>query len=186
MNNKYKLKQIFYIFLSIIFFILVIWTVLISNFIVNENIFKNSWNNIIAVILTILGLYFVFHKYKTDIKYVERLKEKKQGKFITYLSMLIIIPLCSKLMTDRSLMMLFHTFSNYPSSKIVYVDKKISTRACRNGIKLLNYQMIGNGRICGVPKDILDDLKYSQKIIVTGYKSLFGFNPKGFDYEKEK
>lgn len=186
--EKFELnkKNIISLIIAIIFSIVTIWAA-VKNVIINEKLFENSWNNYLALFLTITLMIFVFYKYKTDKKYVERLEERKQGKFKTFISILIAVPLFSKLYTDVVLIVILHTLSTgYSTDKIVYVEEVISQKNCRNGIRLTGYEMLGNGKVCSIPKDVLSKIEYGQKIILYGKETFFGFSPKKMNFEIEE
>jgi len=182
---KFDKKNIISITLSIIFVIVLFWS-MFSKIIINEELFIYGWNNFLAVILTILALIFIRYKYKTDEKFIERLKNQNQSILKAYIAILIGIPLFTKMLTEKVLFTILHNIYNQPSEKTVFIDKAISQKHCRHGIKLIGYKNLGNGKICGIPQNILDKLKHNQKITLYGEESIFGFIPESFSYEDDK
>ncbi len=188
-NTEVKKKDIIPIILSIIFTIVFLWATLIANVIVNEEIYKNSWNNYFAATLSIGLLVFMEYKLRTSKRYIENFKKANQSKIKIYLSILIVIPFISKMITDKALIVVLHTIADKQ-----YVDKTVYIKdfkkgggykdTCGNRIDLVGYQMYFNGKVCRVPEKALNNLNKGQKIVLHGEESYFAFTPKSFSYDE--
>lgn len=156
--------------------ILIIWQGVSSkNIITNQSIFSYHWVDIIAGIATV---YFIVELIKEIIK---RNSARGLSNIIEFIKLLIlipasifIIPFFIKLFFEQSLMLLLHQISANESTKIVKVQEKIHTRRCQNGVLLKDYSFM-NGRICDIPDELLNNLKYNDTLIIKGKESYFGF-----------
>lgn len=172
-----KSKKIwFYIFISLIYLIS-----FFNEIIVNEKLFEYQWNDYCAGILTITVLVYITHKYQTSEQFKNYLENQKLTILKVYFILLILVPLTSKLLTDKSSMIILHHFTKKQVIKIMYVDKVIHEKKCRQGIKIIGYK----GNLCGFSKNAVDVLYHNQKIILQGEESIFGFTRKNFKEEKE-
>lgn len=131
-------------------------------------------------------IVLITYKYRTSEKFTSYLQSQNLSILKTYMIFLIITPLISKILTDKSIITILHYFTKNPADKIVYVDEIIHQKFCRHGIKLIGYEQADNGKVCNISKDTLDNLKHNQRIILHGEESYFGFTYKSFSYDENK
>jgi hypothetical protein len=112
------------------------------------------------------------------------LEERNKNIALTTLAFIIAIPLFTKLTLEQGIPNFLHLLTKEPAQITVFIDKKVSLKRCRNGVQLNGYEYFANGRVCGLRKDILDILKPGDQLKLIGEKSLFGFTPTTYEYEK--
>lgn len=145
---------------------------LFYDIIVNEEIFSNNWTWYPAIFFTLLSLYAL---YKPNSKMRKRVEQQGNSVFFTTISLLIMIPLLTIITLQKSIIVPLHLITKSPSEMTVEVEKSISIRGCRNGVKLLGYKNFMNGMVCGLRKDTLSKLRNGDILVLKGEKSVFGF-----------
>ncbi len=157
--------------LFIVWLIFLIWGML-STILVNEEFFIYNLTNILAMIFTILSIFYFF--IKPNKFYQEYYKGK--NKFFLLISFIITIPLLTKIFFERSVPILLHSLSNTSSEKIVIISKKsIGGRMCRNKISLEGYISFLNGDICNLSQEFYSSIEVGNKLRIFGKSSIFGF-----------
>ena len=149
----------------------------LSNIIVNEKLFTFNWANLTAIIFTVWVVFYIFIKPSKHHK--EAIKNK--NKLLVFICVLFAIPFFAKLSLERSLPLILHSLSNYPSKMIVTIENKSSGRKiCRNKVELKGYHLFYNGKICNLNKKIYDSIKVNDTLTLIGNSSAFGFTMDGF------
>mgnify|MGYP000358092435 CR=1 FL=1 len=154
-----------------------------SGILVDESIFQNNWSNYVAAGVT---LFFLFLLLKPKSSFRENLKKQNQSIAITALVLALVIPFSIKIFCERSIPLLLHPFFSQPSEIEVVVKEKISQKGCRNGVKLIGYEYILNGKVCGLSDTFVSFATYGTKFHLIGEKSPFGFTMNGYRYEEQE
>lgn len=176
-----KSKKSLFVLFFLFSFVIMVWSTN-KPIIVNEDIFIYYWTDILAGIITIYVMFFFIKELRNE--WNDTIKSIKL--FILVIASPFIVPFFIKLFFEQSLMLLFHKLTSEKSIKIVKVKDKISLRRCRNGIELQGYSFV-NGRICGIPEEHLNRLKYGDQLTIEGESSYFGFTTEKIKYiYKEK
>lgn len=157
---------------------LIIWSIIIERkFLINEASFLYRGSYIFILICTLICLYPTLHP-KGFIRQIS--KEENLKLPLVVLSLLVAVPLFSKIFFERSLMNLLHNFS-VKNKKVIYAKiKQNSAFFCHNGITLEGYSSM-NGRIC-LKKEEQQELLNIKKIRLITKSSSFGSTVKMIEY----
>lgn len=172
-------KAIFFLSIMILWTVLLIGT-LFQQIIVNEKLFIYDWTTKLSIVLTIWAVV-ALHKPNSIMK--KRLEEKNKNIALITISFIIAVPLLTKLTVEQSIPNFLHFLTKEPAQITVTIDKKVSLKRCRNGVDLRGFEYFGNGRVCGLRKDILDLVKAGDQLKLIGEKSLFGFTTTRYQYQ---
>ena len=146
--------------------------------IVSESFFIYSWQDIASTLITLILLLSISHPKGYLNKHFEN---KKLNQFFTGISLVFLTFFVCKYFFEISLQLHLHKLSNkeivikevvVKNISIVFAKGEIFKSKCKyKTIKIKNYK----GEICGVPKQIIDNIHEGNELILVGEQSSFGF-----------
>jgi hypothetical protein len=148
--------------------------------IVSESFFIYYWQNIVSTLITLVVLFLISHSkgyLSTEIE------NKKLNPFLTGISLVFVTFFVCKYFFEISLPLHLHKLSNkeivikqvvVKKISIVFTKGEIFKNKCKyKTIIIRNYK----GEICGVPKQLIDNIYEGNELILVGEQSSFGFIP---------
>jgi len=106
-------------------------------------------------------------------------EEKRSLKEVvkTSFAVLIMIPVMIHVAIAKGLPSLLHHIDNQTVYKNYLVKEKASGRGCGKGFRVADFTQLFNNEICGISKDVYDNIESGGWVKLKGSSSQFGFLP---------